>query len=968
MIYAVPLSENFIDVFIEKILLHNLKNNDLSKNIIVFPNRRSFLFLRKKLALRFKKPFISPPTFTIDEFIEKIVTEEYPDIRRIDNLDAIWILYNISNELNINFSNQENSFESFYQYGKKILSFLNMIDTENIPDSKLKAITPKDIGYEEIPEEMNKLLNNIILIRNSFHNILQEKKLFTRGFLYLKAIKMIDYFNMENFDKIYFAGLFALTNVEKEIVKKLYFNGKAEYIINSDVKNNKIENWSILQKIKDEIFPEEDIQEISLNKNNNSPEINIYQAFDTHSEMIHGINILKSISLKNTLIVIPRAENLFPFLSIALENISEISTYNISLSYPLIRTSLFSLLKNIISINLNKRYAENKVLYRTKLYLNLISNPFVKNISADKYKILRTYFNTLLKAFNGNIKDFELAGRIYISLEEFENSSSILENIKNDLKNEYTLLEIKNIIKNFHRLFFKNFTEKDISLLEIIRNLEDIIAFILENSNIKSYILSGELFNRIFEILFNLSNVSFKDIKLKIETIFYILDSYLTEAELSFATTPLQDIEILGMLETRNLNFDNVIIFDVQDGIIPLNKSIDTLIPEQIYKYLKLPAYKEKEEMNRFYFYRIIKSAKQTHLLYIEDDNLIRSRYIEEIIWEKEKSSKKIGLFKINNISFPININPQQEILSIKKDKNILNKLSNMEFSSTSIDTYIKCKLQFYFKYILKLEEENKIEEETDNLKSGSIIHEILKNTYLPFKGKIITYENKKDVLDSFYNATEKEFNKLPLTPQNYLLKKIIEKRLSIFIDYDLTERDSIKIIDTEKGIKIDYNFNEEQKIKLKGYIDKIEFRNGEYFIIDYKSGSSSYYKKVNKVDFNLNMEEIHKNVISLQMPIYTILYLNKNKEIENLEAKYIFLKNIPNNIKEMFLKFYTIKNEKKLKKDEKKFNEIFPFYKKVLDTTIKDIFSLETNFEPYEEMDEKECLNCPYRNICRYY
>ncbi len=491
-IISISTSDNFIKVFTEELLFEKGKK-DYSDTCVIFPGKRPFLYMRKTLAGMTGSAFYPPKMFTIDEFIEYITEKEHPGSCKINRIDGIWKLFHIIHDNKLLQSitdlkkNRYTDFLDFYPWVKKIYDFINMADIEDVEDKTLKNIQDNaEIGYN-VPEQINTLFINIVKIRSLFHNFLEEENLFSRGYEYLKAKEIIERTDPDEFKKIYFAGLFGLTGTEKKIIKKLLSKNKAHLIWHGHP-----DQWGILKDLKD--YFNEEMEIIKKEKAGKEKNIHLYSAFDFHSESELVYRILKKEKkIEDTVIVAPKNDTLFPLLSFAVDRLileNKIDKFNISLDYPVNKTSLFSLVKNLIESQLNIRKKEDKTLFYTKSYINFLSNPFIKNI-----KLGKTPFREVLKKIRDILTDHKsrLYNRIFIRLDEIEASLD---------------KPFKEIVNQLHEVFFKN-PLSALSVKDICSSIEKSLDFILNKSDIRSYILSGRIFNLLFEELLALKESSF---------------------------------------------------------------------------------------------------------------------------------------------------------------------------------------------------------------------------------------------------------------------------------------------------------------------------------------------------------------------------------------------------------------------------------------------------------------------------
>ena len=936
-IYSIPVKANFIEEFTNLIYSENLI--DYSDICVVFPNRRPFLYLQKKLAEKIKKTFYPTKMLTIDEFINYIVEKNFPGVHFIPNLDAIYLIYKINKF--------KKDFLDFYPWGERIIEFLNRIDIEDIDNKKLETVEKNaEIGFD-IPKRINDLLKNIVEIREKFHRELDSINALTRGYAYLKASNLIENENLDEFKKIYFGGFFALTGAERKIIKKLFYSDKAEIIwqgfFEKELFDNQKRNWEIFENLKSYFNCEIEILDSKSNLEN-EPEIKIYSMLDDHSQALKAFEILSKLpENSNTSIVLPTSEPLFPLLSFAIDRLNK--KFNISLQYPLNKTSLFNLIEQLINCQLSCKEFNGKLHYYSKDYLNAISNPFIKNLEG-----MREIVHKIDKKLRNYFSD-----KPFLTLDEIE------QNYGNEAKEFDLNFEEINLFKKFNRIFFSSF-ENIKTLKEASERIKDILDYILKNSEIRSYVLSGEVFNLFFETLYEIektevskevlskNNEDNKNIILK------IILKYLGNQSIPFNTEPLQNLEIIGMLETRNLNFDNVIILNVEEEIIPGSKKVEPLIPLGIYKILGIPSVKDNEEIFKYYFERLVKSSKSVHLFYIQSDERTKSRYIEEIIWRKELEAKKLDALRVDNFFAKIDLITKRENEPIKKDKFIIEKLKGKKFSVTDIDIFLKCQIKFYYEKVLGLQPLKEISEDIEAKDRGSEIHEILKETFYPFKNKILSSDNYNQILEKLKEVIEKKLgNKASNSGERYLFKIIAEYKLQSFLKkYLKEEKKKFMIKKLEK--KYEAKFGD---IILEGKIDRVDYfpDDDKYLIIDYKtSGEQNNYSS--EIDLEIvsknDIEIIRENIKSFQLPVYIFLFSkNENIELNKINGALYYLKDL---------------KEENLFDEEN--NNIEPeiiindYYLKALEFVIKNILDEDKGFEIYEDVD---CQYCDWKNLCKY-
>jgi ATP-dependent helicase/nuclease subunit B len=975
-IYSIPFGADFIEGLHRFVLKDEIPLEEMA---IVFAGKRPSLYLKRRLAEESKAPFYSPGFFSMEEFIDGIVRTRYHDFTDLQDSDAIWILYNTIQSLPAfnNHSFKQKGFGDFFYWGRHILDFIDQLDRENILNSKLSSLEENaEIGYD-VPKSINDLLLNLSVLRDNFHETLKNRKCFTKGYKYLCALEAVQENNpscppgrqssalsppfvkggtgglpndsvFADFKKVYFAGLFALTGAEREIVKNIWLEGKGEVIIEGNP-----EEWQILQDLTAYFGAECEMIQCDTSK---PDRISIHSGFDIHSEVIKTYEILKNTGSKKTAVVLPTSEPLFPLLTFAIDRIEE--RYNISLGYPFSRTSVFDLTAAILDAQLKQRRGH---LYPAKNYLEVVLHPFVKNL--NRGEDLRTLLLNVEKSLTGEFFESDIANKPFITLGEVEADCGLrvadcgFEGIKNG-KESCGFEAVKNL-REIHGKLFKNLEDvKD--LYEMSQRLEEALTFIFDYSPVRSYVLSGEIFKQLFQSLEDLKEVQFSrerfhdDPDQNRSALCNFVLSHLKAVTLPFETKPVEPLEILGVLETRNIRFDSVIVLDVNEGILPQPKKIDPLVPIGVYDQLGIPSPEYNEEIFRYHFYRLVASAKDVHLLYIDSVDRQRSRYIEQIIWNEEKAHKALNVLPIDKSIYKINLKPREVLPEIEKTEGVLRLLKAKAYSPTAVDDYIRCPILFYYRHILDFEEKKALSEDIDVMDRGNIIHRILCDTFEDFKGREIGPHMHDEVLAKLNKAIEKNFQGRVVTGDFYLFKRLAGYKLEAFLRRNVKNAArSFAIRYLEEPVRTSIDASGHQ-INLKGRIDRVDFipRDDEYVIIDYKTGGLKQYPDhaLEKVDLH-SIKDIHDTISSFQLPLYLFLFHSAfSVPVSNLNAKLILLKN--NDEELLFKDNATAERE-----------QILAQYMEGVKTVLRDMLDIN---KPFKSFDHELCNSCTFNSLCK--
>lgn len=609
---------------------------DLSRIAIVFGGKRPALFLKKELSQRLNSGFFPARFFSMDEFI-KFIVSKHNHIRLSSDLASAYFIYNAAKQKAPEVLKKREEFAQFLPWAKEISSFIDELDLEDVPKDKLKDIQlSASIGFE-IPESINKLLSHIISIVEAYHKELRERKLYSRGLLYQDAAKLVSKIDLSEFDQILFCNFYYLHKSEEKVIKQLFDRDLATLIFQKDQRP-----WPVLDQLAKTFG-----QAITPAPSKKSPcELKVYKGFDTQSQvgLVAGIlkeDILKAKTSPNkTLILLPEPDNLIPLLS---EIAGVVKDFNVSMGYPLKRSSLFNLLQYIFSAQGTRK--DNT--YYTRDYLRVLLHPLIKNLKSSGEPALTRVLMHKTEEILLGISETPLSGSLFINLEDIE-ASEQLYNFRMDtlinMEVKASVPALKKILKEVHEVSFAIW-EDVTTFAKLVEALKTFTGILLEKSFVSSHPLNLKVLERLYEIIDELKDAEFKDLTFPKEDIFKILESKLKDEKVSFKGSPLKGLQILGLLETRSLTFDNVIIMDANENILPKVSVYEPLIPRQIMEGLGLERLKQEEEIQRYHFMRLVEGAKQAYFVYDDNPEKERSRFLEEIIWlrQKEKGTLKVA-------------------------------------------------------------------------------------------------------------------------------------------------------------------------------------------------------------------------------------------------------------------------------------------------------------------------------------
>ncbi len=939
------LSEDFIQNLaglIEEEYLNQGK--DISKLVFVFGGRRPALFLRKELARRIKKSFFPPCFFSIDEFVEySLLKKEL--FTKISDLDACFTIYNLAKDLAPDILKGRQNFAAFLPWAREIISFIDQLDLEDIKFESLREIQENaSIGYD-VPESINSLLQSIILIRQAYQSVLKDKKTYPRGLIYLLASKHIKEIDFPEFKQVFFCGFFYLHKTEQDIIKNIYDAGKASLIFQGDQGQ-----WSVLDKLAKRLS----LQITPAAKETPGCNISIQSGFDAHSESCLAREALKKIGpagkLGNTVIVLSEPGNIIPLLS---EISSVADDFNVSIGYPLKRSSLYSLFESIFRAQATKKNDE----YYMKDYLKVLANPLVKNLKVFPNPALTRILIHKIEEILLGMEETPLAGSLFLQLPEIQGFRQLYDLAMDTMKKmdvEASRDELKQASAELHGLLFTSW-ENISNFYDFSLVLNQFLQVLLEKSFLKNYPLNLKVIEKIFSIQEEFNNAAFKNEPFLKEDIFRIFMNKLDSEMVSFSGSPLKGLQVLGLFETRSLNFENVIFMDVNEAVLPNLKIYEPLIPREVMIILGLNRLEKEEEIQRYQFRRLISGAKNVCLIFQERVDKEKSRFIEELIWEKQKQLNSFDVLPILRGAFKVKVPPKR--LEIKKNPDITAFLKQYDYSASSINTYLHCPLRFYYQYVLGLRKKENLLGELQGVDIGTFVHELLALEFAQFIGKKprVNKEFKERFLSALDKKFADEFEKRMKT-EAFLIKEILDYRMHRFLDKE-EGRDVRKIFCLEEPFKAKIELPS-GVFSFKAVIDRIDqLGDGSILIIDYKTGNTGIMpetdiKKIEQAGFQ--REKLKSTVKSFQLPLYYYLAA-AGKKHENTEINACLY-----SMKDLELSMFFNKEEQSEDKEE-----IMAVYLKAMDSLLCDILNPDMPFKADEE-NARQCQNCQFFYLCR--
>lgn len=854
----------------------NEYSDKLSDTIIILPNRRAKVFLIDALKKQASKTIFSPEIISIEDFVQVLA-----GIRSIDSVELLFEFYTIYLEIT---DKDKEPFETFANWAKTLLQDFNEIDRYLLEPDKvlkylenIKEIEHWSVDVDKRTELIDKYLifwKKLPLYYHSLYQYLLEKGVGYQGLIYREAVRNLNHFSETVKGKNYiFAGFNALNQAEEKIVQHLLALDKAKIY------------WDI-----DEVFLRDKYHDTGLFQRRFQSEwpyykTNPYEWVTTDYQQEKNIQVIgtpKSIGQAKIVgAIIEKQSN---------DNNGQLQNVAVVLGEEsLLLPILYSLPATVDALNITMGFSSKNnpaQLLMAKLF-KMHTNALSRN--AKSYVL---YYKDVLDILTHPL------------MEPYVNASELVNRIN---QNNYTFILQKKILElhpDGNELFQLLFQKWDTNTVTVLENLSQILLLIKSNlsrDNEEEKITNAFVYS-IYKVINQLISYfsSHENID-NIDTLYAIYKQVIDVAEVSFEGEPLNGLQIMGVLESRVLDFETVIITSVNEGKFPAGKSMNSFIPYDVKRELGLPTFKEKDAIYTYHFYHLLQRAKNVYLLYNSDSEGLdageKSRFITQL--EVEKQPKHNLSFQINNADVP---NIASQPMLVPKSESVMQRLKEIAekgFSPSSLTAYIRNPIQFYFQRILRISETDEVEENIAVNTLGTIIHGALEELYKPLIGKILIENDIKICIKNIDEEVLKQFKKEYKEGdikkgRNLLAYEVAKRNVLNFLKTEfeaIQKGDQIQIIALESKLeRILEHPSLPFPVKIAGNVDRIENRNGRIRIIDYKTG------KVEKTSVTLKtwkgLTEDIKNDKIIQILAYAFMYEPQSNGLE-MEAGIISFKNL---------------------------------------------------------------------------
>lgn len=849
--------------------------NDLSDIAVIFNNKRPITYLKKHLSELYGRAIWSPQFFTVQEFLG-LSSKAEP----VGQLTQFFHLFELHNQLLQQEGAEPETLEEFYPIAEIILSDFGQLDYDLVPvdhiymelydtsriDVEFQHLTPEQqqfirqfwqsfsmAGHTGIQQRFLRLWKRLPVLYKAFKQKLTEQKQTNFPMIYRDLVEgradNRDFYRP--FKKLLFVGFNALNKAEATLFKQWQDTEKALFYFDAD-------SYYMDDKQQEAgLFIRRNIQQIGLHNalgectniiRNREDTVQLYASTGRVSQvkLLHNVLMQHEREGKSSAILLADEGLLVPLL----QSLPDLKV-NITTGFPLTQSPLYGLLDLWMNVQEEiSHFKKKKIAFQhVETFLH---NPLTKVSPADSKKNQKYVVEKQL---------------LEVPLEEIDIQTSVLPHFFRQVQPKEIIPTMLHMVDNLLVSL-----QQDSQITQIDANL------LIETKKVLNQLQLGVAKMPSLPVLFQIG----------------LIRKAIAPISSAIEGDPLDGLQIMGLLESRCLNFEHVYILGANEGILPKTSSSATFLPNNLRKAYGLPVLENQDALSAYLFYRHFQYSEGIYLFYnsVVDNSSTgeESRFIRQL--EFESQFQFVKHIQQQAIKFP----PTGEELIIPKTGEIWSKMHRMyvenkkRFSATALTTYLQSPLQFFLKHVAEIKEPPSISQEFEMNRLGIVIHEVMEKIMLPYKGKrefIPTktlLERTKEVdnlvIAEIGRQYYSEFQSLDeLNSLQRIMHKIASEYIKMFLQYDEDNYTAFKIIELENDEDYVLEFpvqiqGKMETIRLFGIIDRVDevlTVDGEVKtrIVDYKTGGDAVSFRVMEKVFAANTE----NKALLQTLFYSYVY-----------------------------------------------------------------------------------------------
>jgi CRISPR/Cas system-associated exonuclease Cas4 (RecB family) len=1008
--------------FLDKVRQHISSTfPDLEVLTVIVPSRRSMRALKQEFVKADVEKL--PVIYPIDDFITHTAKQKF---KKADQIELLLILQNIAHKILEKKQGSDNllswlptllkDFSVIDQYlvdAKKIFS--NLADIQRIKSWNLteyrQAQTQEKLRY------YFEFWDKLFLLYTEFKKQLEEQNKAYTGLMYRFVAENVQELLLENTSTQHyiFVGFNAFNKSEESIIEQLRLKDKVTLLWDTDsfYMKHKGENPAakFLKKYQKQWKDKNNrwLWEENL-LSETSKQIDVIASGNFTLQAHIAEQLLKTWDKeKRTVIILPE-ESLLLSLLHSIDEEEHYKGYNITMGLNLQSSTLFNLIMILFEMQQTKKVdkwlkvhengeqeEKNSIKYHYRQIFKVLNHPFI-----------RKYEQLLIKEHNLEVTDSFIreAVQYIVRYNKIHMSSSEMRRLPNTLlkqeQDEQKRARIEPLYTELEELLALLFNYWDINLVSsIAKKIQKLMecfekVFVKNTDDLERFYLKK--FKRLFRKLRGL--LAKKEYSLDFRTFRNFLMQLVREERIPFESNRDSKLQIMGFLETRTLDFEQVIILAANEGTFPQSKKTQSLIPFDVAKNFGLPTYEEQEAMQSYHFYRLLQRAEKVALVYCSSKTQAGggsnevSRYVLQLEHDLAKLNPSLKIKRLT-AQFETATQTNQEDLKFAKTPEVIElikqRLEN-NISPSALDSFVQCSLKFYFNYLGGIKEADEVEEEVGADTFGIVIHAVLEDIFGETNDEgLITRDILKKQLSTIKKRVKQKFqekasftkdamvgiNLIAQEVASHLIRKFIEQQIRELEDNSLGTKD-FEILSLEnkedmlKVLPAEFTYRDNQQtlqVRLRGIVDRVDKFSQVLRIIDYKTGT------VNPDDLKMNEEKFLKIAESKDLSKARQLWLYRYLLLKNLEnnPQWEKFKNHPieagiYSMRKLDKGLITLQIDKPkdtghkgLPLDDKQW-----FLQKTeqwLQQIIRKMLDIEQDFQKTEDI--KTCEYCQFKNIC---
>lgn len=944
---------------------------EIHRLAFVFPNRRAGLFFQKYLSEISERPLFSPSILTINDLFMQL-SGKHP----ADKIQMLFRLYELYKQR----SGSSESFDEFIYWGEMLLNdfddidkymvdarmlFRNVSDLKSLDDD-FNYLSPEQVqairsfwssfypkGDSPNQQHFLELWEILYDLYAGLRTSLAKDGCGYDGMIFREVVEQLEKEPMSDFpfDQVVFVGLNALSVSEERLLLALQKKGVADFYWDY------VGPWVTDPDNKASFFLERNLRLFPsrMQLPTTEPvqaEIRVMGVPSAIGQAKQVYPILQALadeqqltdeSALRTAIVLPDEHLLVPVLNAIPEAIQHI---NVTMGYPLAGTPVAALMEYILTLQKNIRYIDRVPVFYFRDVLPILNHQYVMAAAPEEVSQL--------------VKDMTTGNRIYVHAADL-NRHELLSILFTPVQNTEELSDyLIHVLEALNACLRNNRPNPDDE--EMISNSTQTTADI-EQEFIFHYFATV---NRMKEVMREAK------IEMRLDTYFRLLKRMTDLITIPFEGEPLSGLQVMGVLETRALDFDRLIILSMNEGIFPLKKAANSFIPYNLRRGFGLPTYEHQDSVWAYHFYRLIRRAKQVTLLYDTRTTGLQtgevSRFVHQLRYHYQYPLiDELVVYDVASSAVPP--------ISVQKTAEVEKLLSDFlsggprALSASAINTYLDCPLKFYFSVLEQIQEEDEITETVERDVFGSILHKVMEDLYAPFKGKLVTADLlkllRKDqplltgtIARAFAELFFKSPVVRPLEGENFLTGEMIRKYAEKILEQD-ARFTPFHYIESEKKVRATITLSDKRVVQLKGFIDRVDSLDRVLRIVDYKTGSGKL--EFESVEGLFDKEAKDRPKAVMQVFLYAWMYQQLPEYTGMPIQPAIYY------LRTLFQRsFDPVVEQKKGRGKADKVNSFQDFaadFEDKLRQCLDEIFNLDIPFTQTET--GKACAYCSFRGLC---